>query len=56
LLGVLEIALPTGGTKLSVSPLWKLLPSMVIVWPYNGAVKVVGLTPIIDGAVKLRGW
>ena len=48
-----------GGTvhmNCTVSPLWKLLPSMVIVWPYNGAVKVVGLTPIIDGAVKLRGW
>lgn len=32
LLAVLEIVPPSGGTKVSVSPLWKLLPLISIVW------------------------
>ena len=50
LLAMLAMLAPSGGAKVSVAPLWKLLPMMVIVWSLNDAGYEEGDTLLIDGA------
>jgi hypothetical protein len=56
LLAVLAMVPPSGGTKVSVSPLWKLLPLMVNVWlPFNGGTGF-GETLLMLGVSSLQSF